>query len=329
MKNLKDRWHSSSEWQSRHDLIIKLLATGGKLSTVQGLQHHEARWDLRGITTPVEAPDGKSRLSGRQFQSRSIVLEDVDLSYSTLYESNWEKCTFRNVSFVGAKLDYSKFWACKLENVKFEKTYLNEVVMNASLNDDSGYFRNVEFIESNLRGTTYTNTLFENCRFKDCKLNNVDFNGSRFQDCSFEGKLEEAFFRGSEMVNRDLYPKKKTLPNPMLRVDFTKATLVSVMFMDGIDLSTCMFPNSDDYIIIKNKIKVFEEVREIVEKTWEGPAKNMALTLIDKAYFSPRNRNMKIDIVDRHYLRGDDPNSNLDGLRFFELIRTVNNQING
>jgi fluoroquinolone resistance protein len=328
MKSLKDRWHSSPEWRKRHDEIVKLLTSGGNFAKISGLQQYEDRWDLRGITTPVVSPEGH-KFSQRQFESKKIVFENVDLSYATLYESTWERCTFRNVTFTGVKLDYSKFWACKFENVKFENAYLNEVVMNASLKDDSGYFRNVTFIDSNLKGTAYTNTQFENCAFRGCKLNNVDFNGSRFQDCSFEGKLEEVYFRGNEMVNRELYPRKKTLPNPMLRVDFRKATLISVMFLDGVDLSTCMFPNSDDYIIIKNKIQVFEKVRKIVEDTWDGSAKNMALVLIDKAYLSPRSRNLKIDIVDRHYLRGDGPVSDIDGLRFFELIRSINNEVNG
>lgn len=326
MKRLKDRWFTTVEGIKLHQTIIECLLKNKELTSIKGLTKHEGRWDLRGITTPADQYSGGSSLQ-KPFTVRNVSLENVDLSYAVLYESVWDKCLFKNVIFRLTKADYSKFWACKFEDVIFEKTYLKEALMNATLENDSGYFKNVNFNEVNLKGTTYTNTLFEKCNFLECKLDHVDFNGSRFIDCKFRGRLSEVFFRGNEMVNHKLYPQRKSIPNKMINVDFSDATMESVEFLDGIDLSTCVFPISEDYILIrKDRKKLFETARDIIDKTWSDLGRRIGLTLIDQGYLSLRKKDLTIELVDRHYLISGDKGNNNYGQQFFNLIKELHQQ---
>jgi uncharacterized protein YjbI with pentapeptide repeats len=328
MKEFKDRWHRTEESAVIHGSIIKCIADGRSLSDIQDVAKVDGKFDLRGVTLPLEF--NESGVATKNFTSKNLKVEAVDFSFATLYNTVWENCIFRDVLFAKTKLDHAQFWACQFENVVFENSYLNEVLMNGTTrNNESGVFRNVIFKSSNMKDTYYSNSLFEKCTFDNCKLEGVDFNGSRFEHCKFIGKLPEVVFRGHQLVNRNMDKWRNPLPNKMLSVNFEDALLESVMFLDGIDLSTCIFPHTEDYIIIRrNKQKLFEEAKRIIEQTWAEPVKKIALAVIEKGYLSPRKQNVNIEIVDRHYLQSKDPILNAFGKAFFTLIKDLNTNIN-
>ena len=141
-------------------------------------------------------------------------------------------------------------------------------------------------------------------------------------DSKFSGKVIEVFFRGQQLINRQLNPYAKPLPNLMDNVDFSEAVLEGVVFLDSIDLSKCIFPSSDDYIVIKeNRNRIFEKVRKEIDSSWEGMNKKIELALIDQSYLSPRKKNNVGELVDRHFRLETDKEF---GVRFFELIKKFN-----
>lgn len=313
IRSLKDRWFTD-EGRKLSASVMKYFSLETQFNDSLGLVKHNGRWDLRGITLPIP------------FKATQVILKSVDLSHATLYESHWERCSFNDVLFSGSKLDHSTFWACQFDDVIFEKAFLNEVLMNGTLSDESGHFKNVSFIESNLKGTIYGNTLFKGCKFMNCPMHLVDFNGSRFVDSKFSGKVVEVFFRGQQLINRELFPYAKPLPNLMDNVDFSEAILESVVFLDSIDLSKCIFPSSDDYIVIReNRNRIFEEVRKEIDSSWEGMNKKIGLALVDQSYLSPRKRNNRGEVIDRHFLLKADKEF---GVKFFELVRKFNESLN-
>lgn len=319
MKKLKDRW-ITEQGSVRAKTILDHLVSGHDLSTVPGTETHEGRLDLRGLNFPIALP------GTRRFEIKNATLSKVDFSFGTLYETEWMNCSFNDVRFDHAKLDNSRFWACKFDTATFSKTYLNNVLLNGTLGNDSGYFRNVVFDQANMKGTYYTNTLFNGCTFSTCKLRLVDFNGSRFENSTFIGPLEEVFFHGVQLINPKLEPNRKPLPNKMLNVDFTQAELESVSFLDDIDLSHCKFPESPDYLLIRNyRNYILDDVRKEIGATWEGTDKTIALTLLDQAYLSKRQRGKKMDFLDKHYLKhtGEQFAEN-----FFELVRKFDKKYN-
>lgn len=308
MHNITDRRHTA-EGVKMSEAILSQLHSGETFNKAD-FPIHDARIDFRGVSLPPN------------LRVKDFHFEDIDFSDAHLIELSFESCKFINVRFTKCQLNGSRFVACAFDDVVFEESSLESVFMNDASGVDHGVFKNTSFIQCNLRGTEYKNTLFDNCRFFDCDLNQVDFNGSRFTDCKFRGKLKEVFFRGRENGTKK---KISSLRNEMKNVDFSDAHLESVEFVDNIDLTTCVFPSSDDYIVIKgNRNAVFEEARKEISTSWTGMPKNLGLNLIDKGFLSPRQRNNKGAVIDRHFLttNGDFGNN------FFELIRQINDRMN-
>jgi hypothetical protein len=75
----------------------------------------------------------------------------------------------------------------------------------------------------------------------------MDFNAASFEDCAFEGKLTDVWFRGGFRypVEEHRYgPAKK---NRMEHVSFAKAQLEDLTFSDSCDLSTIILPETGGY----------------------------------------------------------------------------------
>lgn len=293
--------------------ILRVLHSGHTLSHVKGLGKIGDRWDLRGITLPV------------RFVARNSAIVQVDFSHAVLREVQWERCRFQDVLFHKVDADGSKFWTCEFDHVDFIESRLLNSLMSGALDYVHGCsYRRVRFVKNAMLATVYTKGLFEQCEFSNCKLGKVSFDECRFIDTGFKGKLKEIFFRGAPPVNPMTLPPVKVPPHRMERVDFREAYMESVEFLDGIDLTSCLFPEGDDYMIIRNRERVFEEARRIVETTWEGVEQRGALMLIDYSYLSERKKGQPLEFMDRHYLMN---NNGWNGLRFFELIRELNENI--
>jgi hypothetical protein len=74
------------------------------------------------------------------------------------------------------------------------------------------------------------------------------------------------FFRGYPSVNKAFYPDFNPVQNKMERVDFRDACMEGVNFIGGIMLGSCLFPEGDDYIVLKrNRVQIFTEARGIIE----------------------------------------------------------------
>jgi uncharacterized protein YjbI with pentapeptide repeats len=313
MKKLKDRWHSM-QGQPIYDRVIKCISDGKDLDSVPGLTQHEDRWDLRGITFPLNL-----KLTDYSFKS-------IDFSYSTLYSVTLRQCRFDDLVFSNAKLDGLALRGCQVTNTTFQKTSMIDVVMNAAIGSNRGSFINVKFIDCNMQGTMHYNTLFSGCTFENCKLKGVNFAESRFENCSFVGLLDEVFFSGQATVAKYIYEDKEVLKNEMVNVDFTRAILDSVGFLNGIDLSRCLFPDSDPCIYIrKNRRKIFEKVRAVVNTQWEGMNKKIAISLIDNYYLGKAQIDNEMDFINKYSLANTDKEF---GDRFFELIKSVANDLN-
>lgn len=308
MKKLKDRWHSI-QGQAIYDGVVNCISDGKDLDSVQGLVKYEGRWDLRGITFPLNL-----EVNGYCFKS-------IDFSHSTLYSVTLRRCELVNSLFHDAKLDGLELRGCQITDTVFQKASMIDVIMNAAVRSNRGSFINVKFIDCNMQGTMHYNTLFSGCTFENCKLKGINFAESRFENCSFIGLLDEVFFNGQTTVAQYMYEDKKVVKNEMVNVDFTRAVLDSVGFLHGIDLSRCLFPASDSYLYIsKNRRKVFEMVRDIIDRQWNGSNKKRAIMLIDNYFLSEAQIENNMDFLNKHSLSNNDEEFK-DA--FFKLIKSV------
>jgi hypothetical protein len=158
-----------------------------------------------------------------------------------------------------------------------------------------------------MRDSSYGFAYFEDCRFVNAKLDKVDFQGARFSKCTFEGKLGEAWFRGwyshPHPADLEYFARvgidPRSIRNPMDGVDFSKAHLDDVMFVDEIDLSRCMFPEDGHHILLEDRIGIYDEVMRTVAETWSEPSRSEALTFVRRFRDRPDKSAQRIDVVNR------------------------------
>ena len=296
------------------------------------LKKKDNKWDLTNISIPEAKiadqfvyKNYSVKVPQELFHFNEVLLLDVDLSHSKLDFSVWENCTFDNVVFNKASLKNVKWIGCQFKNVVFENANLMDSLLGGYDRLNSGNFYKVVFLKTNLRRTYYAFPKFEYCEFNYCDLKEVNFNGSRFFYCSFKGKLDSVFFCGYPQDLPDdilLKLKENEVFNPMNSVDFSQANLFGVSFSNYIDLSRCIFPNSDNYLFIKNFPKTFEIAKEYIRLKWKGNEKEISLNLIDNIYLDKMNLNntsLFIDkkAIDQIFKKSDFAN------RLFSLLKGI------
>lgn len=272
------------------------------------LKKRLGKWDLTNISVPkpkiineVDYNSFPTTISKEKFRFKDIELTDTDLSFSKLDYSIWENCTFNNVLFHSVSGKNVILIGCTFNNVIFENTNMMNSLLGGQVGISSGNFNRVIFLKTNLRKTYYANPKFKDCEFIDCNLKEVDFNGSRFFNCTFEGELDSVFFHGypeylQEDISSDL---KNELYNPMENVNFSKAEMFGISFINQIDLSSCIFPVSDNYLSIRYFPRTYNIARETISFEWKGREKEIALNLIDNVYLSDKNSGKQMDFIDK------------------------------
>ena len=73
----------------------------------------------------------------------------------------------------------------------------------------------------------------------------------------------------------------------MKNIDFSSAVLRDVLFQ-GVDLSTCSFPQDGMHVVVYNQNRVFQKVYSLIYESWnESEEKKITLRLIDVLFLSP------------------------------------------
>lgn len=291
--------------------ILKRLQQTKSLDGLN-LKKKNDKWDLTNlsvskpkIANQFDYNNYSVKVPEKLFHFNDIVLQDVDLSYSKLDFSIWENCEFDNVTFTESSLKNIKLVGCQFKNTVFENSNLMNSLLGGYDGLHPGSFYKVVFFRTNLKKTFYSFPKFEYCEFNYCDLKEVDFDGSRFINCSFKGKLDSVFFRGHPKYLQDnlkLKLKENETYNPMKNINFSQAELFGVSFSDCIDLSSCEFPNSDEYLFIKNFPNTFEIAKEYIKLKWKGNEKEIALNLIDNVYLSEENLKNKNYFIDKEII---------------------------
>ncbi|MBV8325495.1 pentapeptide repeat-containing protein [Chryseobacterium sp.] len=230
-KELIERWVTDPGFTLVQKEIAKLSKKGGRFNLANSsVGEYCGKIDFRGI------PLDSQTISGLKFIN-------IDFSFST-FEHSWveksifENCLFEKADFSDFSEHQDSFTDCVFKDCKFNLSAI-------------GY-----------DGTSFSGCIFENCKFnrtifnrpefvdvvfKNCKIKNIDFSASSFENCSFEGVLQDVWFRGGYPLQSEIerfgIPKK----NEMKNVSFEKAELIYPTFSNHCDLSTVKINPSGNY----------------------------------------------------------------------------------
>jgi hypothetical protein len=334
--DLVKRWNTK-EGKAMLSNIINVLEKGGALDSINGLQQIDGRWDLRGATLSTLKSENVLKIDQYKYSQkrgslrlRNVVIQSIDFSFGDVSYSVFEKCTFtdcvfREVNGPGLKVIASDFEACEFIKCNFQYSFMNE-----NIGSNSGQYRNVQFIETDLTECVFYFPIIDNCVFANCDLRATNFDGSRFSDTKFIGKIDSSWFHGHSILAHKtmlgLFNRIQPLdfPNKMLRVDFTEAELSGVTFAHSIDLSACIFPaNSERYLLIENLSDVYQAAKDIIVREWKGEDERKGISFIDQILFQGSHQKQKIDLVDKDLLT--DGNADVVfGEKLFLLLSGLN-----
>jgi hypothetical protein len=240
--------------------------------------------DLRGLVLPqvriggrINTPMGPVKLAHSKPIFKGCHLKKVDLSGATIADSYWEDFLFEDVRMERVNARGAAFSIGGMNQVTFA---------GADLRDSAwGHYgvagpevRTVDFTHADLRGAGCSHPLFSGCKFIQSRLDGIDFRGSRFEDCTFEGRFADLWFRERF---RDPDPRVAALRNEMKNVDFSRAELVFPSFL-GVDLRSAKLP-ATGHLRIPNPRAVFSRALEHVQQEWTaGEARDKAVSYLNK-----------------------------------------------
>ncbi|GAA5030081.1 hypothetical protein GCM10011506_18910 [Marivirga lumbricoides] len=334
-KDLIKRW-DSDEMKILRSKVLKYIRSNKPFDGL-GLGKIAGRWDLRGIRFPKPKKKEKLKVNGgdldlkkRTYNLANVSLHSIDFSYADISECVFVKCTIENCIFESSILKNIECVACNFSNGSFIKTNLSNSSLALNRGVDSGSFKNIEFIESNLSKVSFRFPVIDNCKFINCKLYEVNFDGSRFSNSKFIGKFESGWINGySRYASKSLFGifnrvNPYDYPNLMKNVDFLEAELEDVLFNYKVDLRDCKFQERGDFIIVKNLPTTYIKAREIIEKDWSREDKRQGLFLIDNFYNSEMKNGMPMDYIDTSYNKhlGRDFQK-----IFFDLIESIDSEL--
>lgn len=232
--------------------------------------------EITADSSPFGLVEGCCDLRGMPFPENSLV----------------KGCTFLSVDLSGASLRHA--W---IEASRFERTILDGADLT-DVREHGNRFVECRFVGTTLtgagighKGSRYEGCLFERavfkragfirpefdgCEFRNCRLDGVDFFGSSFADCTFSGKVTDAWFRGGFPLPGNIWCFGEPRPNRMRNVTFRDATVRGLTFSDGCDLSTVVPPAEGDYRLYSNWGARVQYLREQAE-AWPEPDRGEAL----------------------------------------------------
>jgi uncharacterized protein YjbI with pentapeptide repeats len=217
----------------------------------------EGRLDLRGLRMPPPV------------RIVAVPLKGVDLGSAELTPPWMEHCLLEDVRFNAASLDGLSDQGNRFERCRFVGTSL----VGAHLGYQGSQYYGCTFERCNFHKGGGIRAEFYGCRFADCRLKGMDFQASVFEDCVFEGLLEDVWFRGAYEYPEDERKYGTPKKNRMTNVSFAKARLDLCDFTNDCDHSTVTMPESGEYRRYDRWSKRLVRLQVQAER-WDEPARS-------------------------------------------------------
>ncbi|UUC44158.1 pentapeptide repeat-containing protein [Flavobacterium cerinum] len=231
------RWEADKDSVTCHEKIVKKLQSGSILSETETPFKVlvNGYLDYRGI-----------HIGGQTIKKNKLKNIDFSESYfagAWIEKSEFINCIFDKTDFTDFSDHGNIFKDSLFQNCKFSK---------AVIGYDGTKFENCIFRNCDFTRTNHIRTEYNNCQFLNCKLKGFDYGASSFEDCVFEGKVEDVWFRGGFQHPIQLSEFGKPRPNKMKNVSFEHAELIDLTISDNCDLSTVKVPDDGNYLLLGN-----------------------------------------------------------------------------
>jgi uncharacterized protein YjbI with pentapeptide repeats len=255
--------------------------------------------DLTGLQLPEPETLKRFQFAGGFFSKikpaaeiRNVKWENLDFTGSKLKSLRLFSCRLTNCRFDRCQMEDLRVWDTTFKDCSFRGANLRDSALGPGMDSKRNIYLNVDFTETDLRGTNYNVALFEGCFFRNAKIKGIDFQTSAFVDCIFEGELNDVLFysRG--------YEGEKYPANEMINVDFSRATLRYVGFR-GLTLDKVRFPKDENHLVFRDVVGTLNRLIETLKRQGDEVAEQLVRYLdIDRKHISPNQAQAVINLQD-------------------------------
>lgn len=137
-------------------------------------------------------------------------------------------------------------------------------------------YRDCDFTRADLSRTLPGIARFERCQFDHTRIDKWFAFQAEFVDCTFSGPIKSVRFHGT-VEPTELAPRVGRTANEFRGNDFSRADLVDVEFVGGIDIDRQRWPASSDYRRIDRLPDRLHAASRVVERWPPSPDREIAL----------------------------------------------------
>jgi hypothetical protein len=178
-------------------------------------------------------------------------------------------------------------WGTTVADTSFRSADLRNAALGGVDGKKRNRFHTCDFTKADMRRTVYVSADMRECVFSDTKLTKVDFQGTVFEDCRFEGELEEVLFY------RQAFRGESLPANEMKGVDLSRARLRHVEFR-GLDMKDVRWPEGDDYLIVDNYVGTLDRLLNALKGSESVPHRQLGAILAMKRKWAGANQRVGV-----------------------------------
>lgn len=196
-----------------------------------------------------------------------------------------DRVTVRDADFSRAAFERFAPNGCLFERCDFRGELFDERLQTLFASRRQSIFRECRFDGADLRAVRPGQARFENCSFAGTNIDGWVTACAEFVNCRFTGTFRNVTFHGKPWGHAAdrIDPARAT--NAFTGNDFTEASLLGVLFVNGIDVRDQLWPHGDAYVVIDRIHQRLTRARARILEWKDHEARNEALAMLQQVAF--------------------------------------------
>lgn len=159
-------------------------------------------------------------------------------------------------------------------------------------------FNNVEFESSKFKNVLISDIKLVSVKFHDCFFDSVIIEASHIEDIVVSGsEIKSISVRGNrEITKGSIFKKRRQGLLKGLQLDSSNK-IGEVSLKGNLQIEECTFPESENFLHIKNPYKIYGSCLDIIKRDWNVADQQLALTEIEKFYMGKNIEDQKEDFL--------------------------------
>ena len=196
-----------------------------------------------------------------------------------------DRVTVRDADFSRAAFERFAPNGCIFERCDFRGELFDERLQTLFASRRQSIFRECRFDGADLHAVRPGQARFERCNFARANIDGWISACAEFVDCTFSGPIRNVTFHGKPWGHAAERIDPVRAANAFSGNDFTKADLMGVLFVNGIDVKAQLWPAGDSYVVIDRIHQRATRARALILDWRDHESRNEALAMLQQVAF--------------------------------------------